>query len=231
MADTNLSAVANIREHYTAAMRAGYESAAHQFTGEDALPDEHEAEGLRSVLTMSEHQAAQMEHSIIDAPWTRPKIAELLQTWLETADETGTIDLADLTMALEPMFGISRALMISRTESAMTYNGAKIAGLRAHGWKMVDWLAAGGACEECQGLADSSPMSVEEYEANIEPHPNCSCTVAPAEEDAEDMSDEEDFEAVAKSWAYALKYDRVCAQGAPATLEGRARSTLEKEES
>ncbi len=178
-----------LREQYTAILRAGYEAAA----GEP-VSDEHEAEGLRSLLATSEHLADQMEHSIIYAPWTRRDITSLLHTWLEDGAASGTLDLKDLIAPLDDLFGPVRALMIARTETAGVFNGALAAGLRSNGWKQVNWIAAPDACEDCQALADSSPMSIEEFEAESPQHPSCSCTCEPAgEEDvAEGESEVED---------------------------------------
>jgi hypothetical protein len=179
-----------LREHYTKILRAGWDSA----RGEP-VSDEHDAEGLRSILLTSEQLADQFEHSIMDAPWLRGPTHKIISDWLETADEEGVVDLRVLTSSLEGMYGVSRALMIARTEVGLTYNGAHAAALRSNGWKMVDWLAAPGACEECQAFADSSPMSIEEYEANVGPHPNCSCDVAPSEAEGEGTGEEEVEEA------------------------------------
>ena len=131
----------------------------------------------------------------MDAPWLRGPTHKIIDDWLATADAEGVVNLGDLTSALEGMYGVSRALMIARTEVGLTYNGAHAAALRSNGWKMVDWLAAPDACEECQALADQSPMSIEEYEANMGPHPNCSCDVAPSEAEGEETGDLEEEEA------------------------------------
>lgn len=170
--------------HYQKILRAGYEAASGEHVSGDAMADEHEAEGLRSLLLTADQLADQLEHSILDAPWLRGPITEIYDKWMQGADESGVVDLRELVEPLEKLFGPSRALLIARSETAGTYNGALAAGLKSHGWKMIDWIAADDACEECTALAESSPMSIEEFEANSPAHPNCSCSGSPAADEA-----------------------------------------------
>lgn len=162
-----------IRSHYDKILRAGYESARGDHISGDPVSDAQEEEGLRSLLATSEQLTDQLEHSILDAPWLRGPITEIYGKWMEGADASGVVDLRDLVEPLEKLFGPSRALMIARTETAGAYNGSLAAGLKAHGWKSVNWIAADDACPDCITLAESSPMSIEEFEAESPQHPNC----------------------------------------------------------
>ena len=119
-----------------------------------------------------------MEHSILDAPWLRSPVTAIIDEWMSS--DSDTLDLTDLRDSLEPLFGASRALMIARTETAGAFNGGLAAGLKAHGWNLVNWIAADDACPECLDLAANSPMTIGEYESNSVPHPNCSCTAEPS---------------------------------------------------
>ena len=176
-----------IVDWYTRTLRAGWEAAA----GEPLSAD-LEAAGLASILGSAESLADQLEHSILDAPWLRSEIGQLVHDWMTQPSET--IDFNELRAALEPMFSPARALTISRSETAGAYNGANAAALRSHGWTQVVWLAGDDACEECAALADQV-MSIAEYEANATIHPNCSCTCEPYEGEEGDEEDEEEAEA------------------------------------
>ncbi len=164
-------------EYYTRALRAGYDRAYGS-----RVSEAHEAEGLRVLLTSADRMAEQLEQSVLDAPWLQGEVAKLVSDWIDQPGDT--LQLSDLVDTLSPIFSPSRALMIARTEVSNTFNGAYAAGLRAHGWRRMAWIAADDACEECQAL-DGQEMSIEEFEANLSPHPNCSCSGEPVGEDEE----------------------------------------------
>jgi hypothetical protein len=176
-------------EYYTRALRGGFSRAFGNRIG-----DAHETAMLESLLSSADRLAEQLEHSILDAPWLRAETLKLVDEWINQPGDV--LNLADLRDALTPMFGVPRAMLIARTETANTFNGAFAAGLRAHGWRRIRWIAASDACEECAAL-DGEEMSIEEYEANATQHPNCSCSCEPAGEDEEtdDIDQEEEAEA------------------------------------
>ncbi len=175
---------------YENILRAGYRRAA----GEP-LHEELEAAGEESLLSSAERLAAQLEDSVLDAPWLRPDITGIVDDWLSSATTDGEINLNDLRGALDPLFGPSRSLMIARTEAGGAYNGAMAAGLRAHGWGHVEWLAAPDACDECTAL-DGQVMTIAEYENEPLQHPNCSCTCEPWEAEGEDVGTAAEEEAM-----------------------------------
>lgn len=180
-----------LTEQYRRILRAGYESA----QGEP-ISEELKAAGEASLLSSADHLANQLENSILDAPWLRSRALSIVNDWIGSPDpESGILDFADLRTSLEPIFGASRSLMIARSETAGVFNGAMAAGLRAHGWSHVTWIASDNACEECLAL-DGQVMSIAEYEANSTLHPNCACTAEPFDGD---MSEDGDLEATGES--------------------------------
>jgi hypothetical protein len=164
-------------EYYTRSLRAGFNRAFGNRIGEA-----HEAEMLGSLLNTADRMADQLEHSILDAPWLRDEVGQLVTTWIEQPGDE--LDFGELRDSLSAVFGPSRALTIARSEVGQTFNGAYAAGLRAHGWRKVTWIAGDDACEECLSL-DGTDMSIEEYEASSTVHPNCSCSAEPSGEDEE----------------------------------------------
>lgn len=181
MADPELT------QQYTDILRAGFLSAA----GASVHPD-LDASAEASVVGSAEMLAEQLEASVLDAPWMRSQILDVVGEWLQQA---GELNLNDLRESLEPVFGPSRALTIARSETAGAFNGAMAAGLRAHGWGHVVWIAAPDACDECQDM-DGTVMSISDYEANSTVHPNCSCTAEPYdEEDGGEAGDEDEADA------------------------------------
>lgn len=169
----------DLLDRYSAILRAGFDEA----TGDDVpISEALDAESLRSLLGSSARLAEQLDHSIMDAPWLRSDVAKLVHEWIETPGDE--LDLVDLREMLEPLFGPSRALMIARTETAGAFNGATAAGLRAHGWTHVQWIAAEDACDECSAM-DGEVLSISEWEAEPTLHPNCSCTAEPYEDENE----------------------------------------------
>jgi hypothetical protein len=173
-------------DRYTRILRAGFDRAT---SGDEPISDELDAAALGSLLGSADRLAEQMDHSILDAPWLRDDITQIVHEWIEQPGDV--LDLTDLRAALDPLFGASRALMIARTETAGAYNGALAAGLRAHGWSSVVWVAAPDACEDCAEL-DGTTMTLGEYEAQSTLHPNCSCTAEPYTGEDEDEGDEEE---------------------------------------
>ena len=151
-----------------------------------------------SLLKGADHLANQLEHSILDAPWLRGDVAKLVDEWMAS----DTPSLTDLRQTLDPLFGAARSLMIARTETAGAFNGGIAAGLRAHGWTSVVWIASSDACPECAEL-DGTVMTLAEYESNSVLHPNCACTCEPYDESSDDSgeSDEDDSEDVHPSIA------------------------------
>jgi hypothetical protein len=174
-------------EYYTRALRGGFTRAFGSRVGAA-----HEEAMLGSLLGSAERLAEQLDHSILDAPWLRAEAMKIVDEWIHQPGEE--LSLSDLRTSLEPMFSPSRAMTIARTETANVYNGAFAAGLRAHGWTHVTWIAAGDACEECAAL-DGETMSLSEYEQNATMHPNCSCSCEPAGGDEEGADEGEEPEA------------------------------------
>jgi hypothetical protein len=175
-----------LTDHYASILRAGFDLAT---GGDEPISDELDAESLRSLLLSADRLAEQLDHSIMDAPWLRSDVAKLVDEWVNQPGEV--LDLTELRQALEPLFGPGRSLMIARTETANAFNGANAAGLRAHGWTQVTWIAAPDACPECAEL-DGEVMSIGEYEAEPTLHPNCSCTAEPYAEELEGEGEEEE---------------------------------------
>lgn len=175
MADAELTA------RYRDILTAGFRASAGA-----PISDSLESAAEASILSSAERLAEQLENSILDAPWMRSEIQSVIGDWM-TGD---SLNMADLRDALEPVFGPARALMIARTETAQVWNGANAAGLRAHGWESVVWVASSDACDEC-AAADGEIMSIGEYEADPTLHPNCSCTAVPYQEE-EDQGEEEE---------------------------------------
>lgn len=176
-----------LAEHYRRILRAGYNSA----VGEPHS-EELKAAGEASLLSSADRLAEQLENSILDAPWLRSQTQSIVNDWLTSPDpETGVLDFADLRSSLETIYGPSRALMIARSEMAGVFNGAMAAGLRAHGWSHVTWIASDNACEECLAL-DGQVMSIDEYEANSTLHPNCACTAEPHDGDTSEAEGAEE---------------------------------------
>ena len=173
---------------YRDILSAGFRSAAG-----DPIHPELEAAALDSIENSAVSLAAQLDSSILDAPWLRSEITGLTNDWMS---QDGPLDLGDLQDALEPLFGASRALMIARSETAGAFNGASAAALKSHGWTHVVWMAAEDACEECAAL-DGTVMTIDEYENDPYLHPNCSCTAEPYDDSGEESVDEGDEEDVA----------------------------------
>jgi hypothetical protein len=158
-------------DYYSRTLRAGYDRA---FGG--MVSDAHEAEGLRSILTSADRLAEQLDQSVLDAPWLRGEVGKLVGDWVDQPGEE--LDFSELVDSLNAVFSPARALMIARSEVAQTFNGAFAAGLRAHGWTNVIWIAAPDACEECAAM-DGQVLSISEYESSSTLHPNCSCSCEP----------------------------------------------------
>jgi hypothetical protein len=176
MADPELTA------WYEKMLRAGFDEVT---SDDDPISEELDAKALQSLLLSADRLALQLEHSILDAPWLREQTLGLVDDWIHGPGET--LDLAELRTSLETLFSPERALTIARSETAGVFNGGMAAGLRAHGWTQVVWIAAQDACDECAAL-DGTVLSLDEYEADPTAHPNCSCTAEPytGEQDEEE---------------------------------------------
>lgn len=151
------------------------------------IHDELEESAEASLLSSAERLAAQLEGSILDAPWLRGEILQIVNDWMSGS---GDLDFRQLRETLEPLFGASRALLIARSETASAWNGATAAAFRAHGWGHVVWMAGAGACEDCAAL-DGQVMTIAEYENDPTLHPNCGCTCEPYDEETEPETEEE----------------------------------------
>lgn len=184
---TTGSADPELVEYYSRSLRAGFGRAFGSKIGAA-----HEEAMLESLLSQADRMAEQLESSILDAPWLRGEIGKIVSEWIEQPGDT--LNMADLRSSLSAVLGPSQALKVARSEVGQTFNGAFALGLRAHGWRSVEWISADDACEDCLAL-DGTTMSLEEYEANPTMHPNCSCSAAPAGEDeAAPGEDEEETE-------------------------------------
>jgi hypothetical protein len=171
-------------EYYTRALRGGFTRAFGS-----RVSEAHEQAMLESLLGSAERLAEQLDHSILDAPWLRAEAMKIVDEWIHQPGET--LELGDLRESLSPMFSASRALTIARSETANVYNGAFAAGLRAHGWTHITWIAADDACPECSEM-DGQTISLAEYEADPTLHPNCSCSGEPSMGDDDEAAPEEE---------------------------------------
>lgn len=77
----------------------------------------------------------------------------------------------------------SRALTISRTETAAGYSQGSIAAYKASGVvKQTEWLLGPDPCPECEALAGMKADLGEEFADGISAppaHPNCTCVLSP----------------------------------------------------
>lgn len=173
-----------LTEQYRRILQAGFDSAQG-----DPLHEELSDAAEASLLSSADRLASQLESSILDAPWLRSRIVPIVDAWMNSPDADGLLDFSDLRTSLEPIFGASRSLMIARSETAGVFNSAMAAGLRAHGWSHVVWIASDNACEECLAL-DGQVMSIAEYEQNSTLHPNCACSAEPFDGDMSGEAEE-----------------------------------------
>lgn len=134
------------------------------------LPDPLPPDVEQSLRKQARRQAAQLEEMVIDSPESRSRVAEMVNEWM-AAD--GPVSLTDLARALEPEFGLTRALTIARTETAQAYEAANAAQIQAAGFPAIEWSAALDACPLCLEL-DGKIMSPEDYQTyRADAHPNC----------------------------------------------------------
>ena len=81
-----------------------------------------------------------------------------------------------------------QALMIATTETARAVSMASRDLYQSSGVQMVEWLAFD-ACDLCMENADASPISIDDVfpSDDTEPpaHPNCTCSLAPADVETE----------------------------------------------
>lgn len=79
--------------------------------------------------------------------------------------------------------GRTRAMLISRTETAAAYSQGSIAAYRASGVvKQTEWLLGPDPCDICQGLDGLKADLGEEFADGISAppaHPNCTCALSP----------------------------------------------------
>jgi hypothetical protein len=177
-----------LRALYDKILTAGYE------IGVGPSPDPEDLAALDSLRESSARLAAQLQDSILYAPWARQDIQSLVNEWMQGGEE---LSLTDLRAMLEPIVGEGRALLIARSETGQVFNASFAAGMRSAGYNYVRWIAAPNACSICLGL-DGTVMTIAEYEADPAAHPNCSCTSEPADDEEYQSQQTEEEEAEAE---------------------------------
>ena len=105
------------------------------------------------------------------------------------------------TAIMDDVFGVSRALVIARTEVSFAHNQGQLEGAKESGLAYKAWYAADdeAECEDCQGNADEGVLEISDGFSSGDDappvHPNCRCSLvyysADDEEALDAMGDED----------------------------------------
>lgn len=131
--------------------------------------------GTRDLL----NRAKSIVAGILDH--VREAISNALDNGDDLGDGLSQADIVGMTMndLIESM-----PELIAETETVGVIESAVLNTLKDGGVQQMQWLCEPDACEDCQHLADSDPVDVnEEFEGGVDGpplHPHCRCQIAPA---------------------------------------------------
>lgn len=127
---------------------------------------------IKSILDARMSQLGDKISEAIDNGWSVSQTTSMIQGLLE-----------------DP----SRAEMVANTETNRAMTASTMETYGENGVQKVDWLLSGNPCPECEENADSGPIDYGDEWPNGDPpvHPNCQCSLAPAEVSSSDGTSEE----------------------------------------
>jgi len=102
---------------------------------------------------------------------------------LAEAIESGSSVHELRTAIMDDVFGVKRALVISRTEISLAHNRGQLEGAKASGVQSKSWFDAGdeAECDECPENADEGPIDIgDDFTSGDHAppaHPNCRCSL------------------------------------------------------